>query len=112
MSGLEFRELPLTFSAVTVPFPLLLGVLRRALTCDAQVVGYRESTGIFALGVAGTYIYSLFTQWDDSLHVVWFLFYPIGIAIFVAGQVIAILLGTRVVGLLLPPKEKPLCWEY
>ncbi|MDP3798343.1 MAG: hypothetical protein Q8R06_14570 [Polaromonas sp.] len=91
---------------------MIFGLLRRFLTCDTPIVGYRKTLGGFALGIGGTYIYFLFTQWNDSLHVAWLFTYPIAFVLFVAGQVLAILLGTWLVGLLIPPKDKPLCWEY
>lgn len=113
MSGLEFRSLALAFLVLTVPLSVLFGLMRIFFTCEKRVIGAKNIIGVFLVGIAGTYAYSMFRQWDDSLHIIVLLFAnPIVVVLFVSGHVLAILLGTQLVGVVLTPKDKPLCLEY
>jgi len=112
MTGLEFKIYLFSFLAITVPFSIVFGILRAVITCESTAPTLKELVAIFGLCATATYALFLFAKWDDSLEVAWLFAYPIGITLLVVVQVAAILGGTGLIGLLIPPKTRAICPEY
>ena len=112
MTGLEFKIYLFGFLAITVPLSIAFGFLRSIVACESTVEKFWEVVALFAICAVATYVFLLFTKWDDRLDVGWLFVYPIGLTLFVVAQAAVILVGTKLVGLVIPPKARSICMEY